>query len=74
MLSKKEERLRLFQETRNHIQKIQAEIFPSQQLHTQTVVADDYTDLTQRKLEDMQFQLQALQREKVLLFSPLNMN
>ena len=66
MLIKKEERLRMLQETRAHIQKIQSEISPSPELlDTEITGVDDHIDLTQRKVEELQFQLQALQKEKV---------
>lgn len=61
---KKDDRVRLFQEIRTQIQRIQCEISPSLQ-PIETPVHEKDLDLTQRKLEELQAQLQILQKEKV---------
>ncbi|KAI5057547.1 hypothetical protein GOP47_0027562 [Adiantum capillus-veneris] len=61
MTKKRDDRARLFEDIRTQIQRIQHEITPS----LQTTDASAYEqDLTQRKLEELQAQLQMLQKEK----------
>jgi hypothetical protein len=62
MSRKKDERFRVLQDIRFQIQRIQCEICPS----TPPMEVPTYEkDLTQRKLEELQTQLQILLKEKV---------
>ena len=62
MTQKKEERVRVLQEVTSQIQRIQCEIWPATPPMELSV---NEKDLTQRKLEELQAQLQSLQKEKV---------
>jgi len=64
LCQQKEERLREFSDVQSQIQKICGEIAGNLSFGEQTPVVDE-SDLSLKKLEEYQAQLQELQREKV---------
>lgn len=65
------ERRNQFSDVVQQIQKIRSEIYASNKIHHTSPVVDE-TDLSLRKLEELQKELQALQREKVAYKQPLS--
>lgn len=64
MQKRKLERRNQFFDVVQQVQKIRSEIYASDKIHYTSPVVDE-TDLSLRKLEELQKELQALQKEKV---------